>query len=95
MNAEGDTVTTTIAKSKKADAEDKGVPKSHENIATHMVAVHTAVLNAIPKEPGTKTHHHLKNAGRQYLELILVVTMWDRFRIKIKTQFRFFGSPPY
>ena len=60
INTEADTVTTTIVKGKKANAEDEGAPNSHENIATHMVAAHTAVLNASPKDPGTKTPPPLK-----------------------------------
>ena len=59
-NAEAETVATTIMTGKKADAEDEDAPNSHENIATHMVAAHTAVLNASPKDPGTKTPPTLK-----------------------------------
>ena len=54
-NAESETVTTTIVKDKKENAEDKDTPNSHANISTCMVAAHTAVLNASPKELGTKT----------------------------------------
>ena len=39
-----------------------------------------------------KHRHHSKHAGRHHLELFLVVTMWDRFIIKIQTQFRLFGG---
>ena len=59
-NAEAETVTTTIKKVKKADTEDKDALNSHVIIATRMVAVHTVVLNASPKEPGTKTPPPLK-----------------------------------
>ena len=59
-NAEAETITTTDVKVKKADTEDKDAPNSHTNIATRMVAVHTAVLNTSPKEPGTKTPPPLK-----------------------------------
>ena len=62
-NAESENVTTTIVKGKKADAEDKDAPNSHTHIATRMVAAHTSVLNASPKDPGTKTPPPLKNAG--------------------------------
>ena len=60
MNAETEPVTTTIVKGKKADAKDKDSPKYPVNIATRMVAVHTAVLNTCPKEKGTKTTPQLK-----------------------------------
>ena len=59
-NLESETVATTNVKVKKADAEDKDAPNSHANIATLMVAAHIAVLNAIPKEPGTKIPPPLK-----------------------------------
>ena len=59
-NAEAQTVTITDVKDKKADAKDKDAPKSHANIVTCMVAVHTAVLNVSPKEPSTKTPPLLK-----------------------------------
>ena len=59
-NAEAETVTTTIVKDRKADAEDEDAPNSHENISTRMVAAHTAVLNACLKELGTKTPPPLK-----------------------------------
>ena len=62
-NTEADTVTTTIVKGKKANAEDEGAPNSHENIATQMVAAHTAMLNYIPKELGTKTLPPLKTCS--------------------------------
>ena len=54
-NAEAETVTTTIMKGKKVDAEEKDSSNSHVNIFTRMVSAQTAVLNASPKEPGTKT----------------------------------------
>ena len=40
--------------------EDKDSPIYHTNISTHMVYAHTEVLNASPKEPGTKTLPPLK-----------------------------------
>ena len=54
-NAEAENVTTSNVKGKEADTEDKDSPISHANISTHMVYAHTEVLNASPKEPGTKT----------------------------------------
>ena len=60
MNAVAETVTTTNVKGKKSDTEDEDAPNSHTNIATRMVSAHTAVLNASPKEPGTKTPPPLK-----------------------------------
>ena len=59
-NAEAETVTNPNVKGKEADAEDKDAPNSHGNISTRMFAAHTAVLNASPKEPGTKTPPPLK-----------------------------------
>ena len=59
-NTEAETVTITIVKGKEADAEDEDTPNSHANISTRMVAAHTEVLNAIPKEPVTKTPPPLK-----------------------------------
>ena len=53
-NAEAETIATTIVKGKKADSKDEDAPNSHTNISTHMVAAHTTVLNASPKDPGTK-----------------------------------------
>ena len=47
-------------KYKKADTEDEDASKSHANIATQMVAAHIAVLNASPKDLGTKTPPPLK-----------------------------------
>ena len=46
---------TNTEEDTKADA-----PNSHANIATLMVAAHTSVLNASPKEPDTKTPPPLK-----------------------------------
>ena len=54
-NAEAETITAPNVKGKEADAEDEDAPNSHANTATRTVAVHTAVPNARPKEPGTKT----------------------------------------
>ena len=54
-NTEAETVSTSNGKGKEADAEDKDATNYHEDIATGMVAAHTAVSNASSKEPGTKT----------------------------------------
>ena len=59
-NAEAETATTPNVKGKEADAKDKDSPNSHANIATCMVAAHTAVMNASPKDLGTKTPPPLK-----------------------------------
>ena len=53
-NAEAETVTTPNVKGKEADAKDEDAPNSHANIATCMVAAHTAVFNVSPKDLGTK-----------------------------------------
>ena len=54
-NVKAETVSTTIVKVNNTEAEDKDAPKSHANVATRMVDAHTAVLNASPKDLGTKT----------------------------------------
>ena len=59
-NAEVESVATIIVKGKKADAEDEDAPNSQENIATLMVAAHTSVMYARPKEVVTKTPPPLK-----------------------------------
>ena len=55
-NAEAETVTTPSVKGKEMDAP----PNSHANISIRIVAAHTAVLNASPKNLGTKTPPPLK-----------------------------------
>ena len=59
-NAEAETVTIPNVKGKEADAEGEDTPNQHTNIATRMVASYTAVLNANPKDTGTKTPPPLK-----------------------------------
>ena len=59
-NAEAETVTAPNVKGKEAETEEKDAPNSHANIATHMFSAHTAVMNVIPKEPGTKIPLPLK-----------------------------------
>ena len=64
-NTEAETVTTPNMKGKEADAEDEDAPNSHANISTRMVAAHTEVLNAIPKDPVTKTPPPLKTCKEE------------------------------
>ena len=59
-NTEEETASTTIVKGKKADDEDGDAPNYRANIATRIVAAHTEVLNASPKDLGTKTLPLLK-----------------------------------
>ena len=64
-NAEAETVATNIVKGKKVDAEEEDAPNPPVNIATRMGDVNTAVLNARPKEPGTKTPPPLKTCREE------------------------------